>query len=219
MLETTSPKQLQQYLIDLQVESLRVIAQFTGIIGYFVLLALLSPALHSAQPSAAWAGGLVLAASSTVGYFLPERYYTLASHAVVWGTLVAALCAAQVMRTPEALYLFIVPVIFASVLLTRRTALVSAFVVLGCIVFVGFEIGVDGLLSRSLVLPILIAGLVTFAAWLSAQRLYLALAWFGDAYERAHTNEQEARNRQAELQRILKALDEANYRISSMALP
>ena len=219
MLETTSPKQLQQYLIDLQVESLRVIAQFTGIIGYFVLLALLSPALHSAQPSAAWAGGLVLAASSTAGYFLPERYYTLASHAVVWGTLVAALCAAQVMRTPEALYLFIVPVIFASVLLTRRTALVSAFVVLGCIVFVGFEIGVDGLLSRSLVLPILIAGLVTFAAWLSAQRLYLALAWFGDAYERAHTNEQEARNRQAELQRILKALDEANYRISSMALP
>lgn len=213
MSETTSPKQLQQYLIDLQVESLRVIAQFTGIIGYFVLLALLSPAFHLVQPRVAWAGGLVLAAGSTAGYFLPDRYYTLASHAIVWGALVAALCAAQIMRAPEALYLFIVPVIFASVLLTRRTALASAFVVLGCIVFVGSEVGVDGLLSRAMVLPILIAGLVTFAAWLSAQRLYLALAWFGDAYERAHANEQEARNRQAELQRILKALDEANYRI------
>lgn len=33
MLETSGPKQLKQYLIDLQVESLRVIATFTGAIA------------------------------------------------------------------------------------------------------------------------------------------------------------------------------------------
>ncbi|HXF60181.1 MAG TPA: histidine kinase dimerization/phospho-acceptor domain-containing protein, partial [Caldilineaceae bacterium] len=208
-----NPHHLHQYLVDLQVESLRVIASFTGILAYFILLALLWPALHPSAPLVAWAAGIALAVGSLAGIYLPDRHYRLAAHLVVWSVLGAAVCAAVLFRSSEALYLFIVPVIFASVLFNRRTALLAATLVLVCILVTGVEIGVARWFSGEIWLPTLIVALVAVSAWLSAQRLYVALSWFGDAYERAHINEREARDRQAELQRTLKALDEANYRV------
>ena len=62
-------------------------------------------------------------------------------------------------------------------------------------------------------LPVGAVVMVTFATWLSERNLRTALAWTWNGYEDARRNQRIARERAGELQRTLKALDEASYRL------
>ena len=208
-----TPGQLQQYLIDLQVESLRLIAGFMLTVAYFLLLGLLWPAAQLTGSALAWIGALSLTGGSLAGLFLPPYRYRVAAYLLVGSVLTATLCGALLFRAYAILYLFAVPVIFASVLLSGRMALLVATLEVVCIVVAGLYLGVAHIFNGPILLPTILVLLVAGAARLSAQRLYVAVGWFGEAYERAHTNERTARDRQAALQRTLKALDEANYRV------
>jgi signal transduction histidine kinase/CheY-like chemotaxis protein len=64
--------------------------------------------------------------------------------------------------------------------------------------------------------PISVILLTAIASWLSTRNLYTALAWSRNSTMEALRRAEQARDRQSELQRALKALDEASYRIRRM---
>jgi signal transduction histidine kinase len=151
--------------------------------------------------------------SMIISFVLKSHHPSIATHLLVWGILGASACALLSFPSPALAYLFVVPIIFASVLLGQSTLFLVAAVAIVLILTIGPARTGMPLLSLDAMFPIVIIALVTFASWLSVRNLYTALAWVWQGYERARYNEQIARERQAELRRALKALDEATYRL------
>jgi len=201
-------------LADLRAESLKVIALFTGAIGYFWLVWVLWPVTGGATPPLeAWAGSGLLILSTCLSYVLRNRLLRAASALLVWSILAAIACAVLAFQSSDFAYLFTLPVIFASVLLSQRAVFLVATVTVLFTLTIGSVCMEMPLLSNDMALPIAIIALVTLASWLSGRSLRTALAWVWHGYERARHNEQIARERQAELKQALKALDEATHRL------
>ncbi len=209
---------LRDNLADLQEKSLKIIALFVGAIGYLWFASnfwslRVTREIHSQAPISAWIGCGLLILSVMVSYVLRDRHLRMTTHLLVWGILAAAACAVLAFPSPAVAYLFVLPIIFASVLLSQP-AFFSVAVVAGLL---SLAIGPTSmgmpLLSPDVALPVVIIALVTIASWLSARNLYIALKWAWNGYERARRNERMAREQGAELKRILKALDEAYYRL------
>lgn len=200
-------------LRHLQVESLKVIALFAGAIGYIWLTLVIWPVTGANAPLAAWIGSALLTLSAIGGYVLRDRHLGLASALLIAGTVIAVTCALWASRQPDLTYLFVLPILFASVLLSQ----VAMFAVASGVHVLTLAMDVVVLrrpfASAEVLLPFATIALVTLASWLSARNLYTALAWVWHGYEIARQNEQLARERQGELRRALKALDEATYRL------
>jgi signal transduction histidine kinase/CheY-like chemotaxis protein len=134
------------------------------------------------------------------------------------------------LRSPVIVCLFVLPILFASVLLNQR-AVIAVSAVAGLIaVGAGLKsTRIPGpstelviplanetlvrLFSSEVLLPIGLLALVTAATLVSSHSLPTVLAWVWSGYERARRNERIARNHEAELKRALKALDEATHRL------
>jgi len=213
----------QDELADLQREALKVIAISTGPASYIWLyVTVWWQHFHRDVPwpgaAGSYAGaGLVLLAA-ILGYALKGRRLALAAHLFVWGTLAGITIATLSVGVPGAAYLFILPVIFASVLLNRLpfllVASVSTALALGSsLTRLQTAPAAVGPFANSAIFPVLVIAFVTIACWLSSRSLYTALAWVWTEYEHALHNEQAARDRQGELNRALKALGEATYRL------
>jgi len=222
---------LRDDLAQLQRESLKLIALLAGVFGYGWLLRNMPPNYDVAAPPSAWIGAVLLILGSAISFLMKERRLHFATHLLVWTILGAAVCAMLTFPAPETLYLFIMPVIFASVLLSPPAFLaVAAAAILAILTvdlsrtgtpilsgdrpfpFQSISLIVDSL-SHNTGLPLMIIGLATLSSWLSTRSFYTALAWFWHAYERARHNERAARDHQAELKRTLKALDEVTHRL------
>jgi signal transduction histidine kinase/CheY-like chemotaxis protein len=207
----------RDYFADLQEGMVGVIALAGAMLGYGWLAAniwgaylagggyMLSPA------AAAWLGSAVLLACATLSYLWRRTRHRLATLTLAWGILAAVTCAVRAFPLPvsAAAYLFIVPILFAGALLSQRGFLLLAAAALA--------LAVDASLARAgadaIWLPLAVLLTVTLATWLSTQRLFTALDWVWRGYQQARNNEEIARDRQAELQRTLKALDETTYRL------
>ncbi len=221
-------------LADLRERSLTVIALFSGAFGYpwFLWVGLTKP--PGPTLTTAWLGVGLLIVGAVGSYLLKRRHLGAATHLLVWSIVGAAVCAIRVFPYPELAYLFILPVVFAGVLLSQPAHLLVAAVAnaltlaLG-LARVGLALPAHGaafllvlgalftrLLARDLALPVAIIALVTAASWVSARSLYTALTWVLYGYERARRNEEIARGQQGELRRALKALDEATYRLERL---
>lgn len=143
-----------------------------------------------------------------IAYRLRKTYLHLATHLLVLCILTATTCAAVTFPSPSIIYLFLLPVIFASVLLSLRSvAFVTVFISL-IVVIVNLSSAPMGLMN-SILLPVCIISLTAFALWLSAHNLHTTLAWFSNAYHDADRNERLSREREGELRRLFKALDDA----------
>ncbi|MBN1890216.1 MAG: hypothetical protein JW850_19625 [Thermoflexales bacterium] len=117
---------LYENLADLQEQSLTLIAFFVGSLAYACFLwvnwvQLTGPAHVVASIGI---GLLVLAALGS--HLLKQSHLRIATHLLVWPVLGANVCAVFVFAAPEMAYLFILPIIFASVLLSRPAHLVVA---------------------------------------------------------------------------------------------
>lgn len=202
----------QTNLDQLHAESLTHVVLFAGMIDFAWLCWLIWPVTGKSAPASAWLGVGLLTLSVIISYELKERYLRLATHLLVWGISGAIFCAVLALQAPAMVYLFVLSIVFASTLMTQRGVFLVA-IVSGLLTL---TIGLIDMESVSLlldvILPIVVIAMVTIASWLSARNLYVALAWVWSGYEQARHNEQIVRERQAELRRVLKALDEANYR-------
>jgi signal transduction histidine kinase/CheY-like chemotaxis protein len=232
MKATYETPNLRDDLAQLQAESLKLIALLAGVFGYVWLLWSMPPQYHDrSTPLSAWMGVGLLILGTSVSIWLRERHLRMATHLLVLSILGATTCAMLTFPSPVTLYLFVAPVIFASVLLSQPAfllvAVAAGFVILGVdlahlrtpLFSSGrpFPLQMLAVVIRSLSggtgLPLAIITLATLSSWLSARSLYTALTWFGHAYERARHNERVARDHQAELKRTLKALDEVTHRL------
>jgi len=200
-------------LAYLQIESLKVIAWCAALICYVWFAFLVWPVSGGAAPLSAWVGVGLLGLGAIISYALKERRLYVAAPALVWGILGAAACAFDAAPSPALVYLFILPIIFASVLLSQRAFLLVAATASLLVLAIGLAHTVTLSFAGDVAFPILIISLVTAASWLSVRNLHTALAWAWNGYARARDNEQMARERHAELRRVLKALDEATHRL------
>ncbi len=205
--------ELSTNLGHLQVESLKAIALFAGMIGYVWLTLVIWPVTGANAPLAAWIGSALLTFGAVGSYVLRDRRLGLASALLIGGTVIAVTCALLAFRLPGLAYLLVLPIIFASVLLSQAAMFAVAGGVSMLILAIHVAILRRPLASVDVLLPFATIALVTLASWLSARNLYTALAWVWRGYEVARQNEQIARERQGELRRALKALDEATYRL------
>jgi len=203
---------LDENLTVLRADSLKTFALLVGLLGYFWLIRTVWPETGGEIPSIeALIGSGLMVLSASLSYALRERSLHIASPLFVVGALVASACCMLTFQSFDLAYLFILPVIFASVLLGQVAFLIVACMAIALTLTIGLiRIGVS---IPSAALPAVIIALTALASWLSARNLHTALAWVWSGYERARHNEEVTRERAGELRRALKALDEATHRL------
>ncbi len=205
---------LQASLAGLREDTLRLATLFTGLVAGVAVLPL---ALEVWFVPGHWAAVAALAVGALASHLLRDRHLLLGSVLLVGGTFVAALCAVMAFAPAGFIYLLSVPILFASVLLSEPWLFATAGAAALCVLAVGStRAGAAGgpwilrLASTDALLPVVVLTLVTLASWISTRNLRTALEWAWYGYERARLNQQIARDRQAELKRTLKALDETS---------
>lgn len=199
-------------LAELQAASLRTIAPVAAVIGYAWFLWIDLPGRSRPAPPGAWVGLVLLILSATLCYFVSKRHLRLAGYLLVWGLFSTAACVSFTYPSPLSACLFVPPVIISSTLLGQWT-LAGAPTAAGLLTVATGALHANTDFVSSALPAMAIIGLVSLAGHLSSRNLYAALsiAWHG--LDIASRNEQAARERQGELRRVLKALDEATYRI------
>jgi len=221
---------LRDDLADLRHQPLRIATLLAGTASYAWYLWIGNPGVRGANLIYAWIGVGLLLLGSIGGYLLRDRHLGIATHVLVWSISGATACAVLLFPYPSVVYLFILPITFASVLLSQRAFLLVAItaslstltiglvrVEMPVLSTDGMLTPIDALITRSVVtdvaLPVATITLVALTSWLSSHNLYTVLAWAWHGYERARQKERVARERQAGLRRALKALDEATHRL------
>ncbi len=211
-METTESADEAGNLAQLQGGSLKVIARVAVAIAYVWLLWLGVPGRLRPPPAGLWIGMGLLMLSGVGSHVFYVRRLRLAAHLLVWGFTGTVACVAFVYPSPVSACLFVLPVIISSLLLSQRGVGVVTIAAVVLIPAANWPALRAGLLPGGL-LGMPLAVLVALTCWLSVRNLHIALAWTWHGFQRAIQNEQVARERQAELRRTLKALDEASYRL------
>jgi signal transduction histidine kinase/CheY-like chemotaxis protein len=198
----------------LQGESLRVIAWFGGVIGYIWLWLNIWPVTGNALPISSWMGAIALLTGVILGFRLVTSRTHLASYCLVLAWLLAATCAVLTFTSPAIVYVFMLPIIFASVLLSQRGVFLIALLTLLCM----WLIHTTGQLAtlNELLAPLGVMGCLTVSSWLSARNLRVTLDWFSNAYTSASSNERIAREHEGQLRHALKAVDDLAYRLERL---
>jgi signal transduction histidine kinase/CheY-like chemotaxis protein len=203
--------QLSGYMADLREETVKIVAVSMGVLGYlwtFYNFWLFYTRTDFSLPWISWLGGGILVLGAMLSPILSDRFLSLYAHVLTACIMGATICGILALASGGVLFLLVIPLIFAVVLVGQRALLLLAALSL---LFIG--------VARSLVsyvnyvFPVGAVVLVTFATWLSERHLRTALAWSWNGYQQARQNQEIARERAGELQRTLKALDEASYRL------
>ena len=203
-------------MADLQEEPYKIIAFATTVVGVVWFLLLLRSAVleYGIAPASIWLGSIILSTTAYFGYRLKNSHFRLATYLLIWGMLGAAICIVYALPSPMLTYLFILPIIFGSVLLNNQKGFFLVAITAGVAIFVINMLRIEEItFGVDVGLPLLILALITIATRFSVNNLYTALAWAMNAYERARRNEQIAQERQAQLHQALKALDQAYYNL------
>jgi signal transduction histidine kinase/DNA-binding response OmpR family regulator len=197
----------------LQAESLSIMMWFMGIIGYIWLWLNIWPVTGGRLPVTSWIGSILIVTGVFLCAFLKKRHLQLATFALLVGLFGAATYALMTFSSPSVPYLFIIPIVFVSVLLRPSLVFLSSLIASSAILTKGFSDLLLTTLSMPDVLCVATIFLITLAALLSSRNSFITLDWFSTAYDNARRSEQIARERQAEMRRLLKALDEATQNL------
>ena len=161
----------------------------------------------------AWLGPLLLAVGLVVAFRNLSRDTPLAAVAIISGAAAAALTTMGLSGVKVAPYMLAIVVSLTGLLFSLRavagaTALCAALVIaIGCLRW-GYAP-----FSTELMSPVLVVGAVGVLSSLGVRNLYEAIYWFRERAMAAQRNDLELRERQGQLARTLKALDEAYRRL------
>ncbi len=203
-----SPSEVAQVLDDLTRDSLRLLLPVTAALVWawagFVALFVERLALF------AYAALLLAVGTGMISYRLHRWRPMLAAGVYLLGLVGVVAVVTLFLEDRSAYYLYMPVVLIAAMLTNPRitwgTALLS----------VAMTLAVDGRRgpwSWEVASPIALIALTALASWLSARRLFIALAWMFSMTREAQRKAEEARQHRAELQRVLKTLDEAYVRL------
>jgi signal transduction histidine kinase len=198
---------------ELRSQSVELVALLLALIGYVWLLGVIWPETGEAAPLGVWLAALSLALSATAGFVMRRTRPTLAAFVLIAGSLGAVTAALLAYQATDLVYLYLLPLLLASVLLGRRGLATVAGLCIALAIWI--PISVIGLAptSRYVWLPAGVLALAAAAYGLATRNMQASLAWMWHGYEQAERNERLATERQAELRRVLKTLDETSYRL------
>jgi signal transduction histidine kinase/CheY-like chemotaxis protein len=202
----------------LRKESLWTVLLCMSAVLYFWCVILFQPI--NLQPvdrvgAVVW-GPVLLGGGLAIAFVVQRRSLSLAATAVIAGVGAAILSNMWVTGANVAPYMFVVVVSLTGLLLSIKT-------VIGVTVLCSLLVVATGSLrwghapfSAELLSPILVIGAVGALSSLAIRNLYLALYWALDRAMAAQHNQEELRDRQAELARTLKALETTYKRIEHL---
>lgn len=195
-------------LEDLIRESLNAILVFTSVVVWawtaFVLLFKTNHALAIAVFVQTLLGVLV-------AHKLARRHLRLAVVIYLASLTTAVTIIVLIFRATAVLYLYALLVPVASVLGNPQLGWAMALV--GAVLMrLSYEGDWRNWLIQSFG-PLSFLALTALTSWLSSQRLFAALSWALSMAREARKNAEEARQRRAEVKRVLKSLDEAYVRL------
>ena len=210
----------RDYFADLQEEMVSLIALVAAGLGYLWLAAdIWSAYLAKGEPgqtpsAAAWVGVGVLLCCSVLSYVWRRSRLRLAANLLAWGILASVACAVLGFAVPISAiaYLFVVPILVAGALVGPLAFWLVAAAAFALALLFQLASPSASQTAAEIGLSLAILALVILTTWLSTRRLFTALEWVWHGYQQARSNEEIARDRQAQLQRTLKALDETTYR-------
>jgi len=207
---------IQENLAQLRLDSFKTILFMTSIVGWFWFSWAIwpQPLVERIFRSDIWIASGLLLVVVLISHLLRKRNIYLATVIFIGGVVAAITCAIYVFGSPDAAYLYVIPVIFSSVLLSQ-TWLIAATL------FTALQMLIAGLIVPDLhpidFIPSLITvGLSAGAISISTNNLQTTLAWTFSGYQQAHKNALLARERQAKLERVLKSLDTAMSNLQRM---
>ncbi len=161
-------------------------------------------------------GPILLSLSTALTWVLRRHSVLWACYMLVLSMLLSTTWAIVLYGPRTAPYLLTLVVMFAGLLLAAKEGFIVATIASGIVAVLGRTLFGQSLFSPEVLCPIIVIYLTGLASWLSSHNLYTALQWAWNSYAEASKQMERARNRQAELQSALKALDEASYRIRRM---
>jgi len=197
---------------ELRAQSLATIAPATSLAGYVCLIIVIA-ATNVPLPVEAWIGSTVLVLGSSAAYALSRRLPRVGGALIVISTMIAVGCAMVVFASDHVGYLFLMPILFAGVLLGQVPLFLTALAAVVLFALIGsIRLGLAPL-SGDLLFPAAVIALVATGGWLSERSLNTALGWVWSGYELALRNASLASERRAELRRTFDALNEATARL------
>jgi len=183
-------------LAHMRKEIVFSLSLFSGLVGFIWLLWVLRP--YSSSPSAHWLSILLLLSSAALAYLLLNTYPTRAAYVLLLGTTGTVILAVYVSSMSVLIGLLALPILIASVLLEERAFLGFVCLVVLCAVW----------LTGAAFVPLIVIAIIIIVTWLSTHNLYSTLEVVWTGYDLARHGERFVQERQAELRRVLKQLDE-----------
>jgi len=200
-------------LAELRGDSLKALLIFAAIVVFVLMCGLVQFQMYSPL---SWSAAVLMALGTALASKVRRYSLPLGSSVFIISLSGAVMLFFWGYGLSSVPFLLALPVMFTGLLLGSGWMLVAVAIVNGVIAGVGSGVHGESLLSLTLLSPISFVCLTALASWLSNRNLYAALGWAWNGYRQARQNEEQLRKRQAELRRLLRALDEANYRIRSM---
>ena len=198
-----------QVLQELTQDSLRILLPVTAAITWgWAAAVLLFPEPKAAPTFAVLFLTLAVAWAS---YRLSAKHLSLAIGVYLAALTITVTTIALTFQHPVVLYLYIQVVLVAAMLTAPLVTWGVALASVGIVVAISQRWPTGEL--ADVAFPIILILLTALTAWLSARRLFTALAWALNMTEESQKNAEEARKHRAEVERVLKSLDEAYVRL------
>lgn len=197
-------------LTYLRRESLQTVLLCLAVALYIWWLVLFRPI--NVPDLTAWST-VLLAVGLTIGFVFKQRNLTLAAAATIASIASAILLHMWLLDARDAPYLLAVVVGLTGLMFGMKTVMVVTVLCDALIISTGTLRWGYSPFSSELVSPALLIGAVGILSSLAVRNLYLALDWALDRTMEAQRNQDELRERRAELVRTLKALDVAYQRL------
>jgi len=199
----------------LREDSLRSLLLFALAGAYIWVCWLLHVNALQRDPDA-FTGPLLLLATIGLAYTSMRRNISVACYILVFGTVGTGAWATRDSNSPIVLYLFSLIVTLGGLLLSLKGMFLVAATCSGTIAAIGLLDHRQPVLSPETIAPIAMVCLTATISYLSVRNLYTVLHWAWNNAEEARRNQERLRDRQGQLNRTLRALDEASYRLRRM---
>jgi signal transduction histidine kinase/CheY-like chemotaxis protein len=197
------------HLRELRSISFSRIVILLDAICYIALIWALWPTNNGSVRMSVAAISVVVVVVSTVAQYVQRLFIEFASICLI-GSIVGAIgLLTRSLQSADTAYLFVVPVIFAGVLLGQTG---TGLVALSCAAIMVMSTGTDMTL-HSFLFPLLMLALATGAVMVSTSNLYTALTWALNGYDAALRNQNIARDQTGRLEQALKSLDIAVHNL------
>jgi signal transduction histidine kinase/CheY-like chemotaxis protein len=160
-----------------------------------------------------WWGPVLLAGGLAVAFAKQNRNMSLSAVAAILGVAATALHNMWLVDARVTPYVLAVVVSLAGLLFGMKAVVWATAACSGLVIAIGSMRWGHSPFSPELLSPVLVIGAIGVLSSLAVRSLYVTLYWAWDRAMVAQHNEEALRDRQAQLARTLKALDEAYRRL------